>query len=99
MHLTTDQIGRQSGPLFVVAVRPSILDHNVLTRDVTSFAQTLAESRNQVSELVGGSSAEESNYRQPLLRACRERQRYHSTGKAQKFPPPHVSPKAQEMKA
>jgi hypothetical protein len=53
-YLATNQIGRKRRQPFVVALRPAVFDHQILTFDITDFLQS-GESppRNPITGRVG----------------------------------------------
>src|SRR6516165_3957527 len=75
-HPPADQIGRQFRQPSGFVLSPAILDRQAPTLDITGFAQSYAESRNEIGTCLWRRGIEKTDYRQcRLLRARRERPR------------------------
>src|SRR5262249_42070372 len=74
-HLSADQIGRQRRQAIVVTFRPTVFNPYIAPFDIAGLAEALAKGGNVVRVSPGRGGMEESDPRQPLLRARRERPR------------------------
>jgi hypothetical protein len=75
-HPPADQIGRQFRQLSGFVLSPAILDRQAPTLDVTGFAQSYAESRNEIGTCLWRPGIEKANHRhRRLLRATCARPR------------------------
>src|SRR5262249_58109250 len=73
-HMTVGELRRKCRQSIVLALRPPILDRDILTLDIACFFQALAKRAQTVRIQVRRGSAEKSDHRhRRLLRARRER--------------------------
>src|SRR5262249_24223378 len=75
-HLPPNQVGHQRLQLIILALRPTVLDGDVLALDIVCFLQALTKRRQEKGGWLRESGVEEPDHRHPLLlRARGERPR------------------------
>ncbi len=67
VDLTTDEIAGQLGQPIVTTLRPAVFDRDILSLDITGFAQPLVERGRIRCKLAGRGAAEETDHRHRLL--------------------------------
>ncbi|MFL5001197.1 MAG: hypothetical protein ACJ8DY_12510 [Xanthobacteraceae bacterium] len=94
-RLTNDQIRRQRRQPIAHAVRPAVLDRDVLAFDESGFLQALPEGGHEVDRVGEPADAKKSDHRhRRLLRACRERpRRCRAAEKGDELASQHVRPR------
>src|SRR5215472_10554021 len=77
VYLAVDEFGGQGRKAIEVALRPAIFDRDVLTLDVSAFAQSLAECSNHSlrTSVVRRCGGEDADHRHRLLRTGCQRPR------------------------
>jgi hypothetical protein len=95
--LSVNKIGREARKPVNMTFGPVIFDRDVLTVDVTGFAESSSKGGREVGVYVGPADMEESDHRLAgLLCARRQRIKRGSAQKSDEFTSPHVPPPGSE---
>src|SRR5262245_54663008 len=88
-----NQVGSQFRQLANFIVRPTKLDRDVVTFDISAFRQPLAERRQQMGGRLGGAGIEIADHRQRLLLPARHNRprRRRASEQRDELAPPHHS--------
>ena len=73
VDVAADEVGGQCGQPIVVAIRPAVLDRQILSLDIAGFVQSLVERGHIWCKRPGRADAEEADHRHRLLLRARGR--------------------------